>query len=58
MAYMCVKNNGRECDCCGECQSQRAREPVYEEVYGKYYDSAGNYHWTGTKTGHHVIRNK
>lgn len=27
-----------------------------EEVYEKYYDTAGNYHYTGTITGHHVIK--
>lgn len=27
-----------------------------EEVYDKYCDTAGNYHYTGTITGHHVIR--
>ena len=26
-----------------------------EEVYLQYTDSAGNYRWFGTKTGHHVI---
>lgn len=25
-----------------------------EEVYGEYYDTAGNYHWTGTLSGSHV----
>lgn len=29
---------------------------TYEEVYAEYYDTAGNYHWTGTMTGVHVIR--
>ena len=53
MAYMCVKNNGRECDGCGDCQREKHTES--EEVYDQYYDTAGNYHWTGTKTGHHVI---
>ena len=24
-----------------------------EEVYGEYYDTAGNYHWTGTHSGEH-----
>lgn len=27
-----------------------------EEVYRDYYDSAGNYHWFGVVTGHHVVR--
>ena len=27
-----------------------------EEVYRQYYDSAGNYHWFGVMTGHHVVR--
>ena len=26
-----------------------------EEVYLRYTDSAGNYHWFGTKTDHYVI---
>lgn len=26
-----------------------------EEVYLRYTDSAGNYHWFGTITGHHII---
>ena len=27
-----------------------------EEVYNQYYDSAGNYHYTGTISGKHIIR--
>lgn len=30
--------------------------PVCEEVYERGYDTAGNYHWHGTYTGHHVIK--
>ena len=32
--------------------------PFYgaEEVYCQYYDTAGNYHWTGTITGEHIVR--
>ena len=26
---------------------------MYEEVYAQYYDTAGNYHWTGTMSGTH-----
>lgn len=26
-----------------------------EEVYVQGYDTAGNYHWTGTHTGEHII---
>ena len=26
-----------------------------EEVYGRGYDTAGNYHWFGTETGEHCI---
>lgn len=26
-----------------------------EEVYADGYDTAGNYHWTGTHTGEHII---
>lgn len=29
--------------------------PASEEVYDKYTDSAGNFHWTGTKSGAHII---
>lgn len=34
---------------------QRKR-PVCEEVYWEEYDTAGNYHWHGTDTGHHVVK--
>ena len=27
------------------------------DVFDSYYDTAGNYHYTDTETGHHVIRN-
>ena len=27
-----------------------------EEVYNKYTDTAGNLHWTGTRSGEHTIR--
>ena len=27
-----------------------------EEVFATGYDTAGNYHWTGTITGEHVMR--
>ena len=27
-----------------------------EEVYGKYTDTAGNLHWTGTKSGEHILK--
>lgn len=30
--------------------------PVCEEVYGREYDTAGNYHWHGTYTGEHMIK--
>lgn len=30
--------------------------PASEEVYRKYTDTAGNLHWTGTKSGEHIIR--
>ena len=32
------------------------KEVVCEEVYNEYYDSAGNYHWTGTLSGEHIVR--
>lgn len=25
-----------------------------EEVYNQYYDTAGNYHWTGVYSGIHI----
>ena len=28
----------------------------WEEVYVQYYDTIGNYHWTGVYTGHLVIK--
>ena len=28
----------------------------YEEVYREYYDTANNYHWIGTHTGEHIIK--
>ncbi len=31
---------------------------VSEEVYNQYQDTAGNWHWTGTKTGEHIIRQR
>ena len=33
----------------------KAQEPVTEEVYGRGYDTAGNYHWYGVYTGHHIM---
>lgn len=27
------------------------------EVFDEYYDTAGNYHWTDTETGEHIMRN-
>lgn len=27
-----------------------------EQVYNRYYDTAGNYHWTGVRTGEHIER--
>ena len=29
---------------------------MYEEVYAEHYDTAGNYHWTGTESGTHIYR--
>ena len=28
----------------------------YEQVYDCYYDTAGNYHWTGVYSGEHIER--
>lgn len=30
-------------------------EKEYEQVYNRYYDTAGNYHWTGVHTGEHEV---
>lgn len=27
-----------------------------EQVYDRYYDTAGNYHWTGVCSGEHIER--
>ena len=27
------------------------------EVFDRYIDTAGNYHWSDTETGHHVFKN-
>lgn len=32
------------------------KEIICEEVYNEYYDSVGNYHWTGTVSGEHIVR--
>ena len=29
-----------------------------EEVYGQYTDTAGNFHWAGTHSGEHIVRQK
>lgn len=29
--------------------------PASEEVYAIGYDTAGNYRWTGTRTGEHIV---
>ena len=29
---------------------------IEEEVYGQYTDTAGNFHWCGTKSGEHTIK--
>ena len=28
-----------------------------EEVFAQYEDTGGNFHWHGTETGEHIIRN-
>ena len=28
---------------------------IWEEVFNCYVDTAGNYHWTGVYTGHHIV---
>lgn len=32
--------------------------PASEEVYASGYDTAGNYHFCGTRTGEHIIKEK
>lgn len=27
-----------------------------EEVYGQYTDTAGNFHWSGTHSGEHIVK--
>lgn len=29
---------------------------MIEQVYNRYYDTAGNYHWTGVHSGEHIVR--
>lgn len=48
-------------DCPYTCEYAAAmraswQKPSSEEVYGKYTDKAGNLHWTGTKSGEHIIK--
>ena len=42
-------------DCYGTFQQQCPFNGV-EEVHREYYDTAGNYHWFGTMTGHHIVK--
>ena len=42
-------------DCYGTFQQQCPFNGA-EEVYREYYDTAGNYHWFGTVTGHHTVK--
>lgn len=37
---------------------QYKRLNCVEEVFARGYDTAGNYHWNGTVTGEHVVREK
>lgn len=35
------------------------KPPIHiEEVYIKFTDSAGNYHWVGTQSGEHILRSE
>lgn len=35
----------------------KCNDTPIEDVYNIYYDTAGNLHWIGTKSGEHIIRN-
>lgn len=39
---------------CDECEKTQFNG--VEEVFGVHTDTAGNFHWIGTKTGHHKVR--
>ena len=41
-----------------DCYSTPSTTQFSEEVYRQEYDTAGNYHWYGTLTGHHIIYSK
>ena len=43
-------------DCYGTFQQQCPFDGA-EVVFNEYYDTAGNYHFTGAITGEHIIRN-
>lgn len=38
-----------------KCGIYRMNNVIIEEVYFFGYDTAGNYHWIGTRTGEHII---
>lgn len=35
----------------------KCNDTPIEDVYNIYYDTTGNLHWIGTKSGEHIIRN-
>jgi len=41
--------------CDGNCEKCRTIATT-EIVYNRYTDTAGNYHWTGTYSGEHIVR--
>lgn len=40
------------------CPICEARACGAEEVFWRYTDTAGNFHWCGVNTGQHVIRRR
>lgn len=51
----------RRCKKCGWYWQGKMEMPVRvpfraEEVYAQGYDTAGNYHWTGTYNGKHIVK--
>lgn len=41
--------------CDGNCEKCRTIATT-ETVYNRYTDTAGNYHWTGTYSGKHIVK--
>lgn len=55
----CVKYTCENCSIyainCLQRNITEATENVVEEVYDKYYDTAGTFHWKGVQTGEHYV---